>query len=258
MALANFALDKPAICAAIEAAGGIPALKECLRRSRSERVQEEAAWALANLSPRSPDRCAAIAADRGISLLVQRLRLASVGVQDAVSGALINLAAGSTERQAAIAAEGAIPLLVRSLQSNSEDLRTKTAAVLESMTLLGQASSPDHCAAIVAAGGIPALRQYQGSWGSSPNGQQAAANALGNIHVHTTEQQLEQQGSSQRLHQARQGLLTLLLPGCALRRGAATQSICAFVTGKLPFPIDSRCIGIVRRIWDSHCIRVNQ
>jgi hypothetical protein len=125
---------------------------------------------------------AAIAAVRGvIPLLVQRLRNSGVEVREAVISVLSNLSRGSQEASAAIASEGAIPLLVQRLVNGSSDeLKLRSAGVLTFMLV----DNPDLCAAIVAAGGIPAFQQFLRSGGISQEDREVAADVLSRLSSH--------------------------------------------------------------------------
>jgi len=78
--------------AAVEAAGCIPALVQCLRGSSSNDVIEAAALALQNLARSSAGRKAAIVSGGAVPVLVQLLGSCSgEGVIEAVGAALDSL-----------------------------------------------------------------------------------------------------------------------------------------------------------------------
>lgn len=167
LALKHLAAGSPAICADIEAAGGVPDVGQCMQRNTGQAVLEMAAGTLLCLTADNhPERCTAAAAAGGIDVLVHCLGSAhSHFLRQQAASTLVNLTCHSEDRIAGLAAAGAIPCLVLCLAQPHQSetatveasLQRRAAILLHNLACCNQG----HGTAIQAAGGIQALQDLQ-------------------------------------------------------------------------------------------------
>jgi len=186
---------------AVARAGAIPPLIQLLKSTAPE-GQLQAAWALHNLTSKNADNKEAVAKENGAGPLVTVLRAGTAEAKAQAVGALRNLSGGGFACKAAIEASGAIPTIIALLAKGSShpQVQANMAVVLYNLckdsndskaatfragalpvfvSLLGGgvqqvqqeaadvmrviiSGNSDYCAAIIAAGVAPVLRQTTG------------------------------------------------------------------------------------------------
>ena len=119
--------------------------------------QAQAARALSELSDSDPG-CEAIAAAGGLHALVHAMRSSrSVAVRQHAATALARLAVTGAEDRSAIAATGIVPFLVQMLYEQEAAGEAAAFALYALTAGSSDREGRQQCAAIVAAGGVPAL-----------------------------------------------------------------------------------------------------
>lgn len=182
LALGSLARRGRRACAAIEAAGGVPALVRCLRLGRSEHACAAAVAALCDVVAYGSQAAASAVADDAMHALLRHLRTAdSSKLREECMGVLQALA-GGMGKAALLSTPGMLEAMVSCLRDGSAELRQHTAVTISFL-----AWDPEANAALLAAGAVPALRSCLRSGGDS-RAPGAALQALLDLEIPTSGQ----------------------------------------------------------------------